>query len=76
MPTNRASARSFIEPEPSWTAPTYRIAPTGISATIEVLIERTRVWLTARFAASAYVFRVERRFLVFSRTLSKTTTVS
>ena len=32
-----------------------RIAPTGSSATTEVLIDRTRVWLTARFAASAKV---------------------
>ena len=76
MPTNSASARSFSVLAPSWTAPTYRIAPTGISATIEVLIERTRVWLTARLAASAYVVRLCRRFAVFSRTLSKTTTVS
>ena len=53
MPTNSASARSFSEPEPSCTAPTYRMQPTGISATIEVLIERTSVWLTARLAASA-----------------------
>ena len=30
-----------------------RIEPTGSSATTEVLIERTSVWLTARFAASA-----------------------
>ena len=51
MPTNSASARSFSEPLPSWTTPTYRIAPTGRSATIEVLIERTSVWLTARFAS-------------------------
>ena len=53
MPTNSASARSFSALEPSCTVPTYRIAPTGISATIEVLIERTRVWFTARFACSA-----------------------
>ena len=30
-----------------------RIEPTGSSATTEVLIDRTRVWLTARLAASA-----------------------
>ena len=53
MPTNSASARSLSEPEPSATTPTYRIAPTGSSATIEVLIERTRVWLIARLAALA-----------------------
>ena len=63
MPTNRASARSFSEPEPSWTTPTYRIAPTGSSATIEVLIERTRVWLTARLAALAYVVRLRTQVL-------------
>ena len=32
-----------------------RMAPTGSSATTEVLIERTRVWLTARLAASPKV---------------------
>ena len=52
------------------------MAPIGSSATIDVLIERTRVWLTARLAALAYVVRLARRFFVFSRTLSKTTTVS
>ncbi len=53
MPTNSASARSFRGPEPSWNVPTYRIAPTGSRAAIDVLIDRTRVWLTARLAASA-----------------------
>ena len=43
---------------------------------MEVLIERTRVWLTARLAARAYVVWWALRSLVFSRTLSKTTTVS
>ena len=32
--------------------PTNRIAPTGSRAMTEVLIDRTSVWLTARFAAS------------------------
>jgi len=42
-----------------------------------VLIERIRVWLTARFAASPYVrFGLRVMPLVFSRTLSKTTTTS
>ena len=54
MPTNCDSARSLSELAPSWTALTKRIAPIGISATMPVLIERTSVWLTARFAASAY----------------------
>jgi hypothetical protein len=51
MPTNRASARSLSVPAPSRPAPTKRMAATGSSAMIEVLIERTSVWLTARFAA-------------------------
>src|SRR3954447_15888691 len=76
MPTNSASARSFSAPEPNDTTPTYNSAPTGSSATIEVLIDRTRLWLMARFAASLYVWWVRERFLVFSRTLSNTTTVS
>jgi len=54
-----------------------RIDPTGSRATTEVLMERTRVWLTARLAASEYVRRVwVVMWAVFSRTLSKTTTVS
>ena len=51
MPTNSASDRSFSGPAPSSTMPTNRIAPTGSSAMIEVLIDRTRVWLTARLVA-------------------------
>ena len=44
---------------------------------IEVLIDRTRVWLTARLAAWLKVIRLPPAMLaVFSRTLSKTTTVS
>jgi hypothetical protein len=43
----------------------------------EVLMDRTRVWFTARFAAWLYVIRLPpARPRVFSRTLSKTTTVS
>ena len=77
MPTNRASARSFSGPVPSTRTPTISSAATGSSAVTEVLIERTSVWLTARFARSAYVRVVEPRIdLVFSRTLSNTTTVS
>ena len=53
------------------------IARTGSSATIEVLIDRMRVWLTARFAASPYVITdCPAMPRVFSLTLSKTTTVS
>ena len=51
MPTNSASDRSLSGPAPSSTTPTNRIAPIGSSAMIEVLIDRTRVWLTARFTA-------------------------
>ena len=77
MPTNRASAMSRSVPAPRRNAPTNRIAPTGSSATTEVLIERTSVWLTARLAFSAYVYRDWSSVsAVFSRTLSKTTTVS
>jgi hypothetical protein len=43
---------------------------------MEVLIDRTSVWLTARFAASPYVLWLWLSTLVFSRTLSNTTTVS
>ena len=77
MPTNSTRARSFSVPAPSRPAPTNRIDATGRSAVSEVLIDRTRVWLSARLAASLYVERwVVSRPAVFSRTLSKTTTVS
>ena len=52
MPTNSASDRSLSVPAPRMHEPTNRIAPTGSRAMIEVLIDRTSVWLTARFAAS------------------------
>ena len=51
MPTNSTSARSE-RADPSRPAPTNSRAATGSSAISEVLIERMRVWLTARFAAS------------------------
>ena len=77
MPTNSASAMSRSVPAPRMNAPTNRIAPTGSSATTEVLIDRTSVWLTARLAFSAYVNRDWSSVsAVFSRTLSNTTTVS
>jgi len=54
-----------------------RIEATGRTATTEVLIERTRVWLMARFTCCEKVRRVcPNRFAVFSRILSNTTTVS
>ena len=51
IPTNSARLRSSRVPGPRTVNPTTRIAATGSRATTEVLIERTRVWLTARFAA-------------------------
>src|SRR5262245_17023144 len=52
MPMNSASERSFSGPAPSTMVETARIAPTGSNAVIEVLIDRTNVWLTARLASS------------------------
>ena len=51
MPTNSTSARSFSSPAPSRPAPMNRIAATGSSAMTEVLMDRTRVWLSAWLAA-------------------------
>jgi hypothetical protein len=51
MPTNSTSARSFSSPAPSTPAPMNRIAATGSSAMTEVLMDRTRVWLSAWLAA-------------------------
>jgi hypothetical protein len=77
IPTNSARLRSSRVPGPSSVNPTTRIAAIGRSATTVVLMDRTRVWLTARFAAWVYVIRrVRNASAVFSRTLSKTTTVS
>ncbi len=77
MPMNSASDRSSSVPGPSSVKPTKSTAAIGRSATTVVLIERTRVWLTARLAAAEYVMRLVRKAsAVFSRTLSKTTTVS
>ncbi len=53
IPMNRASEMSRSVPAPSSRAPMNRIPPTGSRATTEVLIERTRVWFTARLASSA-----------------------
>ena len=79
IPTNSASARSFSVPgAEQGERRRTRIAATGSRATTEVLIDRTSVWLTARFAASrvgtSAAFATAS--LVFSRTLSNTTTVS
>ncbi len=52
MPTNSTSDRSFSSPLPSSSEPTTRIAATGSYAVSEVLMDRTRVWFSARFAAS------------------------
>ena len=54
-----------------------RIEATGRTATTEVLIERTRVWLMPRFTSSSK-FRLccSVKPAVFSRILSNTTTVS
>ena len=76
-PTNSTSARSLSVPTPSSPAPTNSSPATGSSAMTVVLIDRMRVWLTARFAASPHVMRADlSRSLTFSSTLSKTTTVS
>ena len=64
-------------PTPSSPAPTNSSPATGSSAITDVLIERMSVWLIARLAASLQVIRALRsRPLVFSSTLSNTTTVS
>ena len=77
MPTNSASDRSLSGPSPRMNVPAKSSAATGSTPMIVVLIERTSTWLTARFAASEYVFVVlVLTPLTFSRTLSKTTTVS
>lgn len=53
MPTKSASAMSRSVPAPSRNAPMKRMPATGSSATTDVLIERTSVWLIARLARSA-----------------------
>ena len=57
MPMSSASEMSRRVSAPSTPAPMNRIAATGRAATTLVLIERTRVWLTARFTDSAKVRR-------------------
>ena len=58
MPMNKVSAMSRRVPAPRMKAPTTSSEATGSTPTTEVLIERMKVWLTARLASSAYVERV------------------
>lgn len=53
MPMNSARAMSRRVPAPRRKTPTKRIAATGSTPTTEVLMDRTRVWFTARLAASS-----------------------
>jgi hypothetical protein len=77
IPMNKASEMSRRVPAPKTKAPMNKIAATGRTATIEVLMERTSVWFTARLTRSAKVAVSENSTSkVFSRILSKTTTVS
>ena len=77
MPTKSTSERSSSTPGPRNTAPTASTAAIGRRPMTVVLIERTIVWLTARLAAWANVSRpLANASVVFSRTLSNTTTVS
>ena len=55
---NKVSAMSRRVPAPRMKAPTTSSEATGSTPTTEVLIERMKVWLTARLASSAYVERV------------------
>ena len=52
MPTNSTSDRSLSVPVPSSAPPMNKIDATGSNAVSEVLIDRTSVWFSARFAAS------------------------
>src|SRR5690606_6494471 len=77
MPTKIDSEMSVSVSAPNQNEPMKRIAPTGSAATIEVLIDRMSVWLTARLTDSP---KVREEFspssVVFSRILSNTTVVS
>ena len=53
MPMNSVRAMSRSVPAPKMKAPTNSSEATGSTPTTEVLIERMKVWLTARFASSA-----------------------
>ena len=76
-PMSWMSARSRNVPTPSIHTATTMSATIGNAEITEVEMERTTVWLTARFASSAYVERRESSTPeVFSRTLSNTITVS
>ena len=77
MPTNCTSARSLSVPTPSSQTATTISARIGSTEIRLVLIERMKVWLTARLACSAKVRRVVcSKPWVFSSTLSNTMTVS
>lgn len=77
MPMSSASEMSRSVSAPRAPAPMKRIAATGSAATTLVLIDRTSVWFTARLTDSANVRRDSSPSAeVFSRILSKTTTVS
>ncbi len=51
MPTNSTSARSVSSFTPSTARPMNKMAVTGSRAITEVLMDRTRVWFSARLAA-------------------------
>ena len=53
IPMNSVRAMSRSVPAPRMKAPTNSSEATGSTPTTEVLIERMKVWLTARFASSA-----------------------
>src|SRR5690625_3558342 len=77
IPTKIDREMSLNVPAPSKPAPMNRIEPTGKIPTIDVVMERTSVWLTARLTSSSKVLvRSSSSRSVFSRILSKTTTVS
>lgn len=54
-PMKSANEMSRRVPAPSRIEPMNKIEATGRIATTEVLIERTRVWFTARFTRSEKV---------------------
>ena len=76
-PTSCTSARSIRVPTPSSHTAMTISAMIGSTEITLVLIERMKVWLTARLACSANVRRVVcSNPSVFSSTLSNTITVS
>ena len=76
-PTSCTRARSFRVPTPSSQTAITISAMIGSTEIRLVLIDRMKVWLTARLACSAKVRRVVcSKPWVFSSTLSNTMTVS